>query len=324
MAWWYTVKRKYSRILWLIARWSIAVAAFSYLLNEGMFSSVNFSFSADFLPWLLCSLACALITVFGTAVRFHLVLRQLGQPSCLSRVAGMFFGGLLLLQIGSNFAFDGMRLVLLRKQGVAPAIIGTSVLADRLFGVSAIFLIAFFFAIGYSQNLGILFWPITGSLIFIAAIPAAFIVFRRFFGSFTEGWLFRIPGSRLAWGMGEALELLARRPLWMVSLQLFSFLPFLAQLFGAYCSSRALGIELFCGEAMAGSAFASLTAILPLPLSGVGVGENVFGWVVSMLRGGGEIVDYASVFFIGRVLTLVIGCVSWVVMTCIDSVAGRR
>jgi uncharacterized membrane protein (UPF0136 family) len=304
----------------LIVKWIVTVAAFVYLLNQGMFSSAHFSFSIDSAPWLLGTLACAFITVFGTAVRFHCVLLQLGQPSRLSSVVRMFFGGLLLRQIGSDLAFDGMRLVMLRKQGVEPAIIGTAVLTDRLFGVSTIFLIAFLFSFFYLK-IENLYWLITLSLILLAAIPVFFIAFYRFYCTRDTGALFRIPGSKLALGMGEALELLSRKPVHMILLSLFSFLPFLATLFAAYCNSRILeNMILSCGEAMAGASVAVLASILPLPLSGVGVGESVFGWVVSVIRGGGEIVNYAPVFFLSRLFMLTIGCVSWVVTMC----SGKR
>ncbi len=310
-------------ILWFICKWGIAIIGFVYLLNEGMFSSSHFSFSSYSAPWLVGSLACALVSEFGTATRFHFVLLQLGQSSCLLNVARMFFSGLFFQQIGSNFAFDGMRIIMLRKQGLPPAVIGTSILADRLFGVSTIFLIAFFFSV-YYLRVENLHWVIGGSLVLIAAIPICFIVFRRVCGSSINDLWLRIPGIRLILAMGEALELLARNPVHVGLLALYSFLPFLTMLFASYCNARALAIPLSCGEAMAGASFASLTSILPLPLSGVGIGESAFGWVVATLRGAGEIVDYAPVFFIHRFFILTIGCFSWVIIMCVNTGKQKR
>jgi hypothetical protein len=230
----------------------------------------------------------------------------------------MFFSSLIFQQIGSELAFDGMRFITLRKQGIVPAIIGSSVLTDRLFGVSTMFLFGFFFSLRYFKMEGF-HWLIISGLVLIVAIPVCLILFRHFCGSSDNGWLSHIPGAKLAVTMGEALELLAHMPVQMILLSLFSFLPFLVILFAYYCNSQALDMSLSCNEAMFGASLASLTAILPLPMAGVGVGESAFGWAVSSLRGGGEIVDYAPVFFVSRLFMLIIGCISWVITMCIGN-----
>jgi hypothetical protein len=228
----------------------------------------------------------------------------------------MFFCGLIFQQIGSELAFDGMRLIALRKQGIVPAMVGSSVLADRLFGVSVMFLLALFFSLCYLKTENF-HWLIMSCLLLLAVIPFFFILFRRFCSSYANSLLLRIPGSRLAVNMGEALELLARKPMQMLLLLSFSFLPFLAMLFAAYCNSQALGMSLSCNEAMIGASLATLTAVLPLPMAGIGIGESVFGWVVSTLRNGGEIVDFAPVFFVSRLFILTIGCIFWVITMCV-------
>lgn len=295
---------------WRIAKWVFIAAAVAYLAKAGMFSWDRFRLSRGDWAWCLaCAVVFALV-IAGAALRFHFLLRTLGCGSEWRAQLRLFYGGLFLQMVGSNFAFDAMRALLMRRGGMAGGMIATSLLADRLLGLTA----SLFF--GFSGLL-LLFEP--GRYLTVLAISAALAIaaplapigWRRLVSSGKCGRLASLPGSAFVSAMGESFLLLARRPGPLLTLQAMAIAIAFASFFCIYLAAAALGVGITLTECVIGGAIANLVTVLPLPITGLGLGESVFGGVVAGLRDSGQIVDFAPAFFLMRMISLVVGLAAW-------------
>lgn len=309
------------KIVWKTVQWLVVAGALFYLYRSGMFSREHFTFSSSALFWLVFTLLVLYMNLVGTALRFHWILKALHQPSKLVSLLRIFFLGMLPLQLGSFLAFDGMRLVMLRKSGMGYKTIGSSLILDRLIGFVGIFLLAVCFAIclvdseriviiiGFALLLSTLLFPMCVMGLAKLATKERFVM------------LSNLPGMAFVTSISDSLRLLANRIFLLPLLVFIATFTHISAIIGIYGAAKMLsGIDINIFESLAGGTMVFAFGAIPLPLSGVGVGENIFAWVVADLRQEQILlIDYAAVFFLYRIISIGAGILSWIFLLIMGS-----
>lgn len=297
--------------MWNIAKWVIMVLAVAYLWREGALSSERLRLSSS-AAWGLPLAALFLsLSVAAMSVRFHVLLRGCGCPSVLAGQFKITFSALLMQQIGSDAAFDVMRVVGGKTMGGATAGIVAALMADRLLGLMALTAIAAVVLPGlWDGPEGVLLAAAVA--LALVAVPAVLVLFTRHVRARPGSRLLRIPGSGFLAAVGASIA--AYRGGAGVLAALFALsLAAHGCVFTAlyFCGVSLAGAELAPLEAMAGGALSTFTGALPLPMAGLGVGEMAFGATVARLRGVGDAGDFAAIFLVNRLLLLTLGVVAW-------------
>lgn len=296
--------------LWNVLKWLVLIAAVWYLWREGVVSADRLRLSAAAAFCLPLAGVCLCLCTALVAVRFHCLLGCLRVGSRLAGQIRVHFSGLLAQQIGSEVAYDAMRVVGTRAMGGGTADILAAAVVDRLLGLlslTAVTMVCLAAVWGGTVWLGaVLFVPLA-----LAGLGVCVALGHR--AASAEGSrLRRLPG------VGFAVSVCGALRQYRSSGRTLGLLFFLA-VAGHMCFFLAL---YFCGlslegartslpEAVTGGALSSFTGALPLPMAGLGVGEAAFGEAVSVMRGAGGMADFAPVFLANRLLLLAIGAASW-------------
>ena len=307
--------RKTIRKFGIIAGWALVCGAIAYLAHMGMFSRSVYRFTPE--AWarlVLCGILFAVVTC-GLAVRFCLVLAAMGGAPAWTGQVRIYFAGLLLQAFGSNFAFDAMRGLLMKKSGMGGGLIVGSILADRILGLTAFLFFGF-------AGLGFLFDPeryapvLAVSALAAVLLPGMIVLWWKVIASGRFPRLSSLPGASLAASVGEALHCLVRRPLRLFAIQTVAVAVNFLMLVCYYVAAGAIAtVELSLTECVVGGAIANLVSLLPLPVTGLGVGESVFGNVVAGLRNEAVVGGFASVFFLVRIVVIVVSILSWLAVS---------
>lgn len=307
------------RIAWNVCKWLIPVLAIAYLWREGMFSERTLALADSAKAAVPAAVICLCASTAILVVRFHCLLRRLECPSTLCAQTGVAFPGLLIQQIGSEVAFDLMRLYGAKKLGGETHAVVAALFVDRLLGlVSLTAVSAFGLALVWKGNDRI--FAVALTLAMVAAVPAGLWLWRYAMGRFPR--LRRLPGAGFIESLGKSMWALRRAGGMLVALFLLSVAGQLAFLGALYWCGRAfVHAAVSPGEALAAGALSSFTTAAPFPLAGLGIGEAAFGEVVVRMRENGNAADFAPVFLLNRVAALGVGIVSWVIML---AAGGRR
>lgn len=297
--------------IWSIAKWLIMAAAVYYLWREGaLWDRLRLDEAAY---WAIPgAMACLFLSTALICIRFHGLVRCLGCPSDIREQAKFHFPGLLVQQIGSDAAYDIMRLIGTKRLGGAGAGVFAALMMDRLLGLLALTVIA---AVGLSQLWDGPEWLLAagGVAALLVLAPVVLALFHSLSRARADSWLWRIPGSGFIAGVGGAVKAFRRH--WamlggLFALSLVAHLCMFAALF--FCGRALAGMELRPPEAVLAGALSTFTGVLPLPMAGLGVGEVAFGAAVAKMRGVGDAVDFAGVFLVNRFLILCLGVASWI------------
>lgn len=307
------------RLAWNVCKWLVPVLAIGYLWREGMFSEQALALADSAGTAIPAAVACLCVSTAILVVRFHSLLRRLDCPSTLRAQTGIAFPGLLAQQIGSEVAFDLMRLYGARKLGGKTHTVVAALFVDRLLGlVSLTTVSAFGLALVWKGNDWI--FAVALTLVALVAVPAALWLWQYAAGRFPR--LRRLPGAGFVESLGKSMWALRRAGPTLVALFLLSVAGQLAFIGALYCCSHAfVHAAVTPDEVLAAGAISSFTTAVPFPLAGLGIGEAAFGEVVVRMRENGNAADFAPVFLLNRVALLGIGTVSWVVMLL---AGGRR
>ncbi len=298
----------------IAAKWLIMAGAAYYLWREGVLSSDHVRLSRRAAWAMPMAFVCLALSTLGMSVRFHGLFGGVGCPTTLMRQIRLNFSAVLAQQAGSEAGYDLFRIVGARAMGAKGADIFAVLIVDRLLGIVALVSVTL---IGAAA-----FWTGSGAALYLAgagvllAPPVLYGVFRWIRGLAPESRLWAIPGSRFARSVAASALRFTGRGALLPALFLVSMASHLCVFAGLFFCGLALAEPtLSLSEAYLGGALASFTGALPLPLAGLGVGEAAFASVVSGMRGGGELVAFAAVFLINRLLILALGVVSWAWVT---------
>lgn len=299
------------RRIWNVGKWLVVVLAFVYLWRTGMVSRQMFRLSRAAAWAAPAAVFCLGLSAAAMGVRLHRLLRCLGAPSTLAGQCRISFSALLAQQIGSEAGYDAMRIVGSKVMGGKGSDILAAIIVDRLLGTMALTVLA---ATGLA-----LFWSDSGWLP-AAAVMAAAIVAAPLLMSWWHGMLranpasrlARLPGAAFAAEVGGAVRIYRGHVRTLAGLFLLALATHGVTFAALYfCGLSLVGVDLRPGEALTGGALSFFTGALPLPMAGLGVGEAAFGEVVAVMRGSGKAADFAPVFLINRLLTLLLGAVAW-------------
>lgn len=306
-------REKIMKTVWKTAMYLLTAWAIVHLAREGMFSGNNFVFSSAAWLWLCAGCAAYALSVGGLALRFHLLMRLMRiSPPPLDATVRCFFHGLLPQLFGTQLAFDALRAYFLGKRGVAAADIAGSVLVDRLLGIAAFL---FFSLTGLAVIVDSRrFLPaVLAALALSLALPSALIGWRALVAGGRFPFLKSLPGSAFLCEMAVSLLRLKGQKRRFMALQCLAIAAQFCQLSCIYCAARALdGSELSLFETTVSGSLASLVGLLPLPLSGLGVSESVFGAVASEMRRTGGAADFAPVFLLNRLIAMAMAVAAWI------------
>lgn len=300
------------RTVWKVAKWAIVLFALYYLWREGVLSRDRLALAGR-AAWAL-PLAGGFLALSNllVALRFHCLLRRLDCPSTFSGQCALVFPGLLVQQVGSDAAFDIMRIVGARRMGGGGSAIFAALMADRLLGLMALTALAMT-ALPLFHDGGSWLPAALGAMAFLLAVPVCFALFHSLRDARPGSWLERLPGSRFIAGIGEAVKVYRGSLPLLAGLFLTSLTAHGCVFAALYCCGLSLaGVDLRPAEAFLAGALSTFTGVLPLPLAGLGVGEVAFGAVVARMRGAGEAGDFAGVFLVNRILLLAIGLAAFV------------
>lgn len=296
---------------WNIAKWMIMAAAIYYLWREGALSRDRLRFS-DIAPWSIpLALLFLALSTAAIGLRFHCLLRCLDCPSTPLRQTKLHFSGLLVQQVGSDTAYDVMRIVGAKTMGGSGAGIFAALMMDRLLGLLALTAITM---VGLPHLWSGPEWLLAsaGVILFLLAVPVCFVMLHSFSEARADSLLWRIPGSGFAAAIGKSVKAYRRHGLsvcGLFALSLFAHLCMFSALF--FCGCSLADINLAPMESVLAGALSTFTGVLPLPMAGLGVGEVAFGSVVARMRGVGDAGNFASVFLVNRMLLLALGAVCW-------------
>lgn len=311
-----------AQTVWRFGKWAIMAAAVWYLWREGALSLDRLRLSADAWRGLPLALLFLGLAAAGMGFRFHCLLRSLGCPSRAAGQLNIAFSGMLAQQIGSDAAFDAMRLIGAKSLGGRGSDIVAALMVDRLIGLAALS--------GWTMAGLALFWTGSGWLLpgvavvaGLVLVPAAFALCHSLLEKGALPWLWRLPGTRFAAAIGGAVKRFRRHGGRLAGL-------FALSLAGHACTFAALsrcgisltGAAIRPAEAVVGGALASFTHLLPLPMAGLGVGEAAFGQAVAGLRGAADGGDFAPIFLLNRFLLLLMGMAAWLWLSLARSGAG--
>lgn len=299
-----------SAAIWNVGKWLVMAVAVWYLWREGMLSAERLRLTPEAAYGLPAAVVCLGACTAFVAYRFHRLLRCLGVDSRLAGQARIHFSGLLAQQIGSEVAYDAMRVLGSRSMGGGTADIVAAAVVDRLLGLLSLTAVA---AASLAAAWGGTAWLAAALFPPLAAAGlVGCVALGRAASSPGASRLRRVPGVGFAVGVCGALARYRSRGATLLALFFLAVaghMCFFAALY--FCGVSLAGAGASLAEAVAGGAASSYTAALPLPMAGLGVGEAAFGEVVSRMRGSGEAADFAPVFLANRLLLLALGAASW-------------
>lgn len=302
--------------VWLICKWVFPVAALVYLWHEGAFSPEKIQLTPAVAENLFIAILFIVVATLAVSMRFHYLLRCLDVASTAGKQLRLNFPGLLVQQFVSEAAFDGMRIVSAKKMGGSNASVLTALMADRLLGLLSLTTMA---AVGLAW-----FWAGSGWLYaaafpfaVVAVLPCVFVA-ADILHEKEYSWFRRMPGSAFIASIGRSLRIFrhhVRLLGWLFCTSCLTHLCLFTALY--FCGQMLEQAQPSLPEAIVGGAVSSFAGIPPLPMAGLGVGETAFGETVARMRGHSLAASYASVFFVNRILVIVVGAVSWLIAALI-------
>lgn len=301
--------------IWRVARWVVLAAAVWYLWREGALSRDRLRLSETAVYGLTAALLFQAANTALIAFRCHCLFRCLGAPSGLGRQLRLHFSGLLAQQVGSELAYDAMRLLGGSRMGGRGTAVFAALMADRLLGLVALTALTIASLALFWEGIG---WvpAVSVAAVVSAVVPLAFAWWHGKTAGNPESRLWRVPGAGLASAIGGAMLEFRRRGATLAALLVVSVAAHLCMFAALYfCGSALENCAVTAGEALTGWALSTFTGILPLPMAGLGVGETAFGETVAKLRGAGAGADFAPVFLVNRLLVLTLGTLSWFGLT---------
>ncbi|MHC5056299.1 MAG: lysylphosphatidylglycerol synthase transmembrane domain-containing protein [Planctomycetota bacterium] len=302
-------------ILWKLAKASLGLAVFGYVVYSGRVSFGRISEALRAGPWLVVGgfAVLLLVPVAGT-VRWWAVVRMQGirlsfYAAFRLQMIGILFNAFLFGSIGG----DAMKAYYLAagpgsdKKAASIMSIGL----DRMYGVVALFLligsqIPFAWAVLTAKKEIAAFVGVA-AVIYVLGLVAAIVLMiprlrarrRRRFERWMAGKGWRAKIARALDPADEAIQEVRRHPLMSLYCTAISFVGHLATVVAFFLFGRALGTTTvpFSNYIVLAPLALAATGLPFLPLGGLGVGE----WVASVVFG---VAAKAGKWFGGTVLFL--------------------
>jgi len=306
-----------------ILRWSlrlIGLALFIYIASRVDVREMGRRLSEADLWLVFWSVAITTFILAVKAVRWKMLLRRLGIEVSYWEVIrlyaiGWYGGAISPGQLGEFF-----RIIPIIRRGNPPEDAFLSSLLDRLLDLGVLILLGL---VSLYVLLGIpLYWPLGISLGAII-MAAGFVIWMRTGGlpGFLNRWVDRVL-SRLGEGNRENfrshLSMLAKRP-WKIlgwpavlSVAAAAVIAFRAVLMG-----RALGIQTADYNMFLAGAGASLMAILPISIQGIGTRDAAMILLLGSVGVDREAAFSFSLFYLA--MMLMHGLIGWVTWTLTSS-----
>ncbi|MHC4251383.1 MAG: lysylphosphatidylglycerol synthase transmembrane domain-containing protein [Planctomycetota bacterium] len=311
-------------ILWKLAKASLGLAVFGYVVYSGRVSFGRISGAFQAAPWFVVGgFAVLLLVPIAGTLRWWSVVRMQGirlsfYAAFRLQMIGILFNAFLFGSIGG----DAMKAYYLAagpgsdKKAASIMSIGL----DRMYGVVALFLligsqIPFAWAVLTAKKEIAVFVGIAAGIYILALVAAAILMIprlrarrrRRF-----EGWMagtgWRAKVAKALDPADEAIQEVRRRPLMSLYCTAISFVGHLATIVAFFLFGKALGTASvpFSNYIVLAPLALAATGLPFLPLGGLGVGE----WVASVVFGVAAKVGKwfgGTVLFLWRIALLVPG-----------------
>lgn len=310
---------------WTAAKWLVMAVALWYLWSVGAFAADRLR-PAPGAAWrVACAIAFLALSVSMLAGRFHFLLRMLGCASLYRRQLEIFFPGILAQQIGSEAAFEAVRILAARQlDGASSSSAIAASIVDRLLGVAALAAIAVA-SVAFVLDGRAWYWGFAALVAVMAAAPAIPLVCARLLAANPDSALARLPGFRFVASIGDRLSMFRKHVPFIIFLSLPSLAAHFLVLLALYCFASSIGASpVTLGEAVAGGSLALFTTAIPLPMAGLGVGEAAFGEAVARMRGDASPGDFAAIFLVYRFSALALGTASYAWLLLSRRLAGKR
>lgn len=319
------MNRRHARIIGLFALKLAGTVGFLWWAFSGIEDkhslAENFQRALASPLWVACGLGLALLSLLANALRWQFLLRaqSIRQPfSYIFRLTlyGAFFN---IASVGAAAGDAAKILLLMRREPGKKMGVTISVMVDHVIGFVAGCIIFLVFTWGFGTMDGVkergaraafvaATWFQAGGLVFV--LLSAFSCTPRML-NFGRRYLPRITDNRWVDAITTALDLHRKRWRFAFYSLLASFVLAASYYLTFYAGLRSLGSEVSAPAIMAVMPVVDVIVALPISVSGLGVRERTFDFLLSRLTGI-ETSDAVAASLIGFLFNLFWGLIGGV------------